>query len=56
MYLGFAPLMKTAEDKKVGHLVVSIIILIVVYFVIAAILTTIFLAVFGPSVLSAMSY
>jgi len=55
MYLGLAPLMKTAEDKKVGYLVVSIIILLVVYFVIAAILTTIFLAVFGLSVFSAMT-
>jgi hypothetical protein len=56
MYLGLAPLMKTAEDKKVGYLVVSIIILIVVYFVIAAILTAILMAVFGLSILSAMSY
>jgi uncharacterized membrane protein len=55
MYLGLAPLMKTAEDKKVGYLVVSIIILLVVYFVIAAILTAIFLAVFGLSVFSAMT-
>jgi hypothetical protein len=56
MYLGLAPLMKTTEDKKVGFLVVSIIILIVVYFVIAAILTAILMAVFGLSILSAMSY
>lgn len=56
MYLGLAPLMKTPEDKKVGYLVVSIIILIVVYFVIAAILTTILTLVFGVSILSAMSY
>jgi hypothetical protein len=56
MYLGLAPLMKTQEDKKVGYLVVSIIILIVVYFVIAAILTAILMAVFGLSILSAMSY
>lgn len=56
MYLGLAPLMKTAEDKKVGYLVVSIIILIVVYFVIAAILTAILMAVFGLSILSSMSY
>jgi len=56
MYLGLSPLMKTAEDKKVGYLVVSIIILIVVYFVIAAILTAILMAVFGLSILSAMSY
>jgi len=56
MYLGLAPLMKTPEDKKVGYLVVSIIILIVVYFVIAAILTAILMAVFGLSILSALSY
>lgn len=56
MYLGLAPLMKTPEDKKVGYLVVSIIILIFVYFVIAAILTAILMAVFGLSILSAMSY
>ncbi|MCK7521519.1 MAG: YIP1 family protein [Ignavibacteriales bacterium] len=41
MYLGLSPIMKTPEDKKVGYLIVSIIILIVVYFVIAAILTAI---------------
>jgi len=56
LYLGLAPLMKTPEDKKVGYLVVSIIILIVVYFVIAAILTAILMAIFGLSILSAMSY
>ena len=56
MYLGLTPLMKTPEDKKVGYLVVSIIILIVVYFVIAAILTAILMAVFGLSILSALSY
>lgn len=56
MYLGLSPLMKTPEDKKVGYLVVSIIILIVVYFVIAAILTAILMAVFGLSIFSAMSY
>ena len=56
LYLGLSPLMKTPEDKKVGYLVVSIIILIVVYFVIAAILTAILMAIFGLSILSAMSY
>jgi hypothetical protein len=56
LFLGLAPLMKTPEDKKVGYLVVSIIILIVVYFVIAAILTAILMAIFGLSILSAMSY
>ena len=56
MYLGLAPLMKTPEDKKVGYLVVSVIILIVVYFAIAAILSGIFIAIFGLNVFSAMSY
>jgi hypothetical protein len=56
MYLGLTPLMKTPEDKKVGYLVVSIIILVVVYFVIMAILTAILMAVFGLSILSALSY
>jgi Yip1 domain len=56
MYLGLAPLMKTPEDKKVGYLVVSIIILIVVYFVIAAILSAILMAIFGLSLLSAMTH
>jgi len=56
MYLGLSPLMKTPEDKKVGYLVVSIIILIVVYFVIATILTAILMAVFGLSIFSALSY
>lgn len=56
MYLGLTPLMKTPEDKKVGYLIVSIIILIVAYFVIALILTSILLAIFGLTVFSALSY
>jgi hypothetical protein len=55
MYLGLSPLMKTAEDKKIGYIVVSIIILIVIYFVLIAILSAILLAIFGLSLLSAMS-
>ncbi len=55
LYLGLTPLMKTPEDKKVGYLIVSIIILIVVYFVIALILTSIFLAVFGLTLFTAFS-
>jgi len=54
MYLGLSPLMKTAEDKKIGYIVVSIIILIVIYFVLMAILSAILLAIFGLSLLSAM--
>ncbi len=56
MYLGLSPLMKTPEDKKVGYFVVSIIIIIVVYFVFIAIMTAILMAIFGLSILSAMSY
>lgn len=55
MYLGLAPTMKTPDDKKVGYLVVSIIVLIVVYFVIAAILTAVLLGIFGLSVLGALN-
>ena len=55
LYLGLTPLMKTPEDKKIGYLVVSIIILIVVYAVLMAILSAILLAIFGLSLLSAMS-
>jgi len=55
MYLGLTPLMKTPEDKKVGYLIVSIIILILVYFVIAWILTMIFLSIFGLTLFSALS-
>ncbi len=51
LYLGVGPTMKTPEDKKVGYVVVSIIVMLVVYFVIAAILTTIFLGIFGLSIL-----
>ncbi len=49
LFLGIAPMMKTPEDKKVGYLIVSIIILLVVYFIVAAILTAILFAVFGLS-------
>jgi len=56
LYLGFVPLMKTPEEKKVGYIIVSIVIVIVVYFVIAAILTAILLAVFGLSMWGAANY
>jgi len=55
MYLGLTPLMKTPEDKRVGYLVVSIIILLVVYFVVVAILSAILLSIFGLSLLSGLS-
>jgi len=56
LYLGIAPLMKTPEDKRVGYLIVSIVILLVVYFVIAAILTAILFAVFGLSAFTAARF
>lgn len=38
MYLGFTPLKKTPEDKRVPYFIVTIIILIVLYFVLGLIL------------------
>jgi len=52
-YLGFTPLMKTPEDKKVGYIIVSIVVLIVVYIVLGVILSAIFLGIFGLSMLGA---
>lgn len=56
IYFGMTPLMKTPDDKKIGYIIVSIVILVVVYVVIGLILTTIILGIFGLSLLSAMSY
>lgn len=55
LYQGLTPLMKTPEDKKVVYLIVSIVVLIAVYWIISLILSAILLAVFGLSILSAMS-
>lgn len=55
LYQGLTPLMKTPEDKRVVYLIVSIVILIAVYWIITLILTAIFFAIFGLSILSAMS-
>ncbi len=55
LFLGLTPMMKTPEDKRVGYLIVSIVILLVVYFVVGAILTAILLAVFGVSFLAGLS-
>ena len=55
MYQGLAPLMNTPEDKKVVYLIVSIVVLIAVYWIISLILSAIFFAIFGLSILSAMS-
>jgi len=56
LYLGLTPIMKTMESPKIGYLVVSIIIFIVDYAVLMTILKKIFLAIFGLSELSAMSF
>ena len=53
LFVGISPQMKTPEDKKVGYLIVSIVVLIIVYFVIAAILSAIILSIFGLSVFGA---
>ena len=55
LYQGLTPLMKTPEDKKVVYLIVSIVVLTAVYWIISLILSAILLAVFGLSILSAMS-
>ena len=55
LFVGISPQMKTPEDKKVGYLIVSIVVLIIVYFVIAAILSAIILSIFGLSVFGAAS-
>ncbi len=49
LYLGFTPLMQTPEDKKVGYIIVSIIVLLVVYIVVGLILSSIFWGIFGLS-------
>jgi hypothetical protein len=51
LYLGLAPMKGTPEDKKVGYLIVSILVIILLYFVVSAILTAILLAVFGVSMM-----
>jgi hypothetical protein len=38
LYLGFAPVLKTPEDKLTGYFVVSLVTILVAYFIIAAIL------------------
>ena len=44
LYLGFAPILKTPEDKVTGYFVISLVTIIVVWIVIALILTAIFTA------------
>lgn len=48
-YLGLTPLKNTPEDKRIGYLIVSILVLIVVYLVIGWILGMIFMGLFGLS-------
>ncbi|MCH7771600.1 MAG: YIP1 family protein [Bacteroidetes bacterium] len=56
LYIGLSPVMKTPEEKKLGYVIVSIVVLLVVYFVIAAILTAILFSVFGLSMWGASNF
>ncbi len=47
LYLGFGPVKKTPEDKKVIYMIVCIVVLIVVYFIIGAILGAILMPLFN---------
>lgn len=55
LYMGLSPIMKTPEDKKAIYLIIIIVVLIAVYWIFTLILTAIFFAVFGLSLLSALS-
>lgn len=55
LYQGITPLMKTPEDKKAVYMIISIVVIIAVYWIISLILSAIFLAIFGLSLLSAMT-
>lgn len=50
MFLGFTPMKKTPEDKRITYFIVTIIILIVLYFVIGLVLGNIFGTRLGYSV------
>lgn len=50
-YLGLTPIKKTAPDKRISYLVVSILVLLVVYMVIGWILGLVFMSMFGLSML-----
>jgi ABC-type transport system involved in multi-copper enzyme maturation permease subunit len=56
LYIGLSPVMKTPEEKKLGYVIVSIVVLIVVYFIIVTILTAIMFSVFGLSMLGAANF
>jgi len=49
LYLGLPYMMKTPQDKAVIYLIALIVVVIVVYFVISAILTPVFMGIFGLS-------
>ena len=49
LYVGLPHLMKTPKDKVAVYFIVSLIVIVVVYWVIAAILTGIFITIFGLS-------
>ncbi|MEK6571003.1 MAG: Yip1 family protein [Bacteroidota bacterium] len=51
LYLGLPHTMKTPQDKVAVYLIVSIVVLILVYVIIGAILSSLFLAIFGLSLL-----
>jgi len=51
LYLGLGPLKGTPEDKKIGYLIVSILVIILLYFIVSAILTAILFSVFGFSMM-----
>ena len=49
LYVGLPHLMKTPKDKVAVYFIVSLIVIVVVYWIIAAILTGIFITIFGLS-------
>jgi hypothetical protein len=54
LYLGLPHMMQTPQDKVVTYLVVLIVVVIVVYVVISAVLTPVFMGLFGLSAFSMM--
>jgi hypothetical protein len=52
MYLGLPQTMRTAPDKVIGYLVVSIIAMIVIYWIISLTLSSIIFSIFGLSSLT----
>lgn len=53
-YLGLTPIKKTNSDKRVGYLVVSILVLLLAYVIIGWILGLVFMGMFGLSMLPSM--